>query len=74
VYASIWIGLLLLLRISSVAGMVAAASAPVTMAVAGERALFPVFLVFAILVVWKHRENLLRLKAGTEPRIGRRSA
>jgi glycerol-3-phosphate acyltransferase PlsY len=28
-------------------------------------------LGFAVLVLWKHRENILRLKDGTEPRIGR---
>ena len=71
VYALIWIVLLLVLRISSVAGMIAAASAPVTAAIAGEMALFPIVLAFAILVLWKHRDNLVRLKAGTEPRIGR---
>jgi glycerol-3-phosphate acyltransferase PlsY len=27
-------------------------------------------LGFALLVIWKHRENILRLKAGTEPSIG----
>ena len=37
VYALVWIGLLLVLRISSVAGMAAAASAPLTAAVAGDR-------------------------------------
>ncbi|MES2904730.1 MAG: glycerol-3-phosphate 1-O-acyltransferase PlsY [Pseudomonadota bacterium] len=71
VYAMVWIGLLLVLRISSVAGMAAAASAPITVALVGEWALFPIFLAFAILVIWKHRENLVRLKAGTEPRVGR---
>ena len=70
IYALLWVGMLLVWRISSVAGMVAAVSAPVTAAVMGERALFPMFLLFAILVVWKHRENIQRLVAGTEPRIG----
>lgn len=73
VYALVWIGLLLVVRISSVAGIAAAASAPLTAAVAGERALFPMLVGFAILVIWKHRENLRRLKAGTEPRVGRPS-
>lgn len=71
VYALLWIGMLLVWRISSVAGMVAAASAPVTAAVMGEWALLPMLLGFAILVIWKHRENLQRLKDGTEPGIGR---
>ena len=70
VYALVWVGLLLIVRISSVAGMAAAASAPLTAALAGERALFPMFLAFAILIIWKHRENLQRLKIGTEPRVG----
>ena len=74
VYALVWIGVLLMLRISSVAGMAAAASAPVTVAIAGERALLPMFLAFALLVIWKHRDNLVRLKSGTEPRVGQTKA
>ena len=74
VYAVVWIGLLLILRISSVAGMAAAASAPISAAVLGDQARFPLLLGFAILVVWKHRENIRRLLAGTEPRIGRAKA
>jgi glycerol-3-phosphate acyltransferase PlsY len=73
-YAIIWIGLLLVVRISSVAGIAAAVSAPVSAALWGDRSLFPMLLGFALLVVWKHRANLVRLKAGTEPRIGRVSA
>ena len=71
VYALVWIGLLLVLRISSVAGMAAAASAPLTAAVAGATDLFPLFLGLAVLVIWKHRPNIQRLALGTEPRIGR---
>jgi glycerol-3-phosphate acyltransferase PlsY len=74
VYAAVWLILLLTVRISSVAGMAAAASAPVTAAILGNEAIFPMLLGFALLVLWKHRENILRLKAGTEPRIGRAKA
>ena len=74
IYAIVWIGLLLLVRISSVAGIAAAVSAPISAALLGARALFPMLLGFALLVVWKHRANLARLKAGTEPRIGRSNA
>lgn len=70
VYATVWILLLLTIRISSVAGMSAAISAPVT-AYIRHLSLLPMLLGFAVLVLWKHRENILRLKAGTEPRIGR---
>ena len=69
-YAIIWIVLLLTLRISSVAGMAAALSAPLV-AFTLHSKLTPMLLGFAVLVLWKHRENILRLARGTEPRIGR---
>ena len=74
VYAVVWIGLLVILRISSVAGMAAAASAPITAAIVNEQALFPMLLGFAVLVIWKHRENIARLARGQEPRMGRKQA
>jgi glycerol-3-phosphate acyltransferase PlsY len=73
VYAVVWLGLLLLVRISSVGGIAAAASAPVTAAILGNEIYFPMLLGFALLVIWKHRTNILRLRAGTEPRIGKGS-
>jgi glycerol-3-phosphate acyltransferase PlsY len=71
VYALIWLGLLLTIRISSVASLVAAASAPLSAAVLGADEYFPLLLGFSLLVIWKHRANIQRLFAGTEPRIGR---
>ena len=68
----VWTGLLLVGRISSVAGMTAAISAPVVAAVVGQDDLTPMLLGFAILVVWKHKANLARLADGTEPRLGQR--
>jgi glycerol-3-phosphate acyltransferase PlsY len=73
VYVLLWVGLLLILRISSVAGITAAASAPVTAAVLNEQPLFPMLLGFALLVIWKHRENIRRLARGEEPRVGRKA-
>ena len=73
VYALVWLGLLLLVRISSVAGMTAALSAPVSAAIFGDRLLFPMFLGFALLVIWKHKENIVRLRAGKEPKVGSRA-
>src|SRR5947207_7695233 len=70
VYAAVWIFLLLTLRISSLAGMTAALSAPI-IALALHSTYFPTLLGFAVLVLWKHRENVLRLRRGAEPRIGR---
>ena len=70
---SIPFGLLLTTRISSASGMTAAISAPV-MALILDSYYFPMLLGFAVLVLWKHRENILRLAKGTEPRIGTRNS
>ena len=72
IYALLWLGLLLVLRISSVAGMTAAVSAPITAAVLNEKSLFPMLLGFALLVIWQHRENIRRLVRGEEPRVGKK--
>jgi glycerol-3-phosphate acyltransferase PlsY len=69
-FAIVWLLLLLTIRISSVAGICAAISAPITGAVL-HSSLLPMLLGLSVLVLWKHKENILRLKDGTEPRIGR---
>jgi glycerol-3-phosphate acyltransferase PlsY len=69
VYAVVWLGLLAGLRISSVAGMAAALSAPFAAALFGRFDLVLLLLALALIVLWKHRENVERLFSGTEPRI-----
>jgi glycerol-3-phosphate acyltransferase PlsY len=73
IYAAMWLILLLTVRISSVAGMTAAASAPITAAVL-QSSYVIMLLGFAVLVLWKHRENIARLTKGTEPRIGMKTS
>ena len=73
IYAAIWLLLLLTLRISSVAGMTAAISAPISAFIL-HSPYFPMLLGFAVLVLWKHRENIARLTKGTEPRIGAKTS
>ena len=70
-YLALWIGVLLLTRISSVGGLAAAAALPVAAFLFGKAQAGILFLALGLLVFWKHRENLQRLFAGTEPRIGR---
>jgi glycerol-3-phosphate acyltransferase PlsY len=74
VYALVWVGSLLTIRIASVASLVAVATAPLSAAVLGKYEFFPFLLGFALLVIWKHRANIQRLFAGTEPKIGRGTA
>ncbi|HEX5257609.1 MAG TPA: glycerol-3-phosphate 1-O-acyltransferase PlsY [Sphingomicrobium sp.] len=73
IYAAVWIFLLVTLRISSLAGMTAAVSAPIV-AYGLHSSYVPLLLGFALLVLWKHRENILRLRKGTEPRIGSKTS
>jgi len=73
-YAVVWVGLLATVRISSVAGMAAAIAAPLAAALFGRFDLVLLLLALALVVLWKHGENIERLLAGTEPRIGRAKA
>ena len=70
VFAVVWLGAVLLLRISSLGGMLGAVAAPVAAIALG----YPVYAIglagLAAIVLWRHRENIARLRAGTEPRVG----
>ena len=70
VYAAVWLGLLAVTRISSLAGMAAAVSAPVAAALFDRFDIVLPLIAFALIVLWKHGENIERLLGGTEPRIG----
>ena len=69
-YALVWLLVLTLTRYSSAAGISAAFVAPVAAALLGRFDLALLYLGFALLIVWKHRANIDRLLAGTEPRVG----
>jgi len=70
IYAAVWLTALSMLRYSSVGGMLAAISVPVSAAALGRFELVPLFLLLTVLVLWKHRSNIMRLLTGTEPRVG----
>jgi glycerol-3-phosphate acyltransferase PlsY len=69
-YAAVWLGVLAATRISSVGGMCAVIAAPIAALLVGQTAYAPVLAALALLVLWLHRANIARLRAGTEPRIG----
>lgn len=72
-YAVVWLGVLFASRISSLGGMSAAVAAPVAALVLGYTPYVPVLGLLALLVLFLHRENIARLRAGTEPRVGRKA-
>lgn len=71
--ALVWVLAARLSKISSVGGMSAAVAAPVAALGLGHGAFLPVLGAVAVLVVWRHHENIARLIAGTEPRVGRKA-
>jgi glycerol-3-phosphate acyltransferase PlsY len=69
-YAAVWLGMLAVSRISSLSGMSAAVAAPIAAWATGYADHVPVLAVLALLVIWLHRANIGRLRAGTEPKVG----
>jgi len=67
-----WLAIAVLFRISSLAALLAAASAPLWALGLGHASAAGLALFLAALVWIRHRENIARLRAGTEPRIGRK--
>lgn len=67
---AIWLLTAALSRISSLSALVAAAAAPVLALATGQPGLAAVTLFMAALIFLRHHENIARLRAGTEPRIG----
>ena len=61
-------------RIVSLSSVVAALGLPLLMLAAEQSSAYVVVsLVASLMVLWRHRSNVQRLIAGTEPRIGQKS-
>ena len=65
-----WLAAAFLFRISSLSALIAAALSPVWALVLGWPSGAVLCGVLAVLVIGRHHENIRRLAAGTEPRIG----
>ncbi len=67
---AVWLAVVAATRISSAGALAACAAAPVVAALLGDMRLAAFALALALLIAWRHRPNIARLLAGTEPRIG----
>src|SRR6056297_459891 len=67
-----WLVTAAISRISSLSAIVAAASSTFWVAFFGPGAIILLSAVLTLLVFWRHRENIARLRAGTEPKIGKK--
>ena len=67
-----WLVVALVTRYSSLSALVAAALSPVWAGLLGHGEAAGLILALAIVIFVRHHENIRRLLAGTEPRIGRK--
>ena len=72
-YAAVWLVLLAITRISSLSGVLAVLAAPVAAGLLVSAELVPALAAIALVVIVQHRANIARLRAGTEPKVGRPS-
>jgi acyl phosphate:glycerol-3-phosphate acyltransferase len=70
VFCVIWITTALVSRYSSLAALVASVVTPIFLWWFGHLALASLFAVLTLLLFYMHRENIKRLQAGTEGKIG----
>lgn len=63
-----------LTRISSMGALVAAAASTFLMVFLGKPDALFLGVILTLLIFWRHRANISRIRAGTEPRIGKKSA
>jgi glycerol-3-phosphate acyltransferase PlsY len=68
-----WLSMARASRYSSLSALTAFAIAPLAALLFGRWHLAILAAVIAVLVFWTHRGNIARLRAGTEPRIGRKA-
>ncbi|MFN3973246.1 MAG: glycerol-3-phosphate 1-O-acyltransferase PlsY [Gemmobacter sp.] len=68
-----WLAGAALTRISSVAALIATAAAPLWMLLLGQPQMAALAVLMAALVWWRHAPNIARLRAGTEPKIGKKA-
>jgi glycerol-3-phosphate acyltransferase PlsY len=68
--AATWLTVAFVWRMSSLSALVAIALSPVYFFALGQRDYVPLAVLLAALIVFMHRDNIRRLLAGEEPRIG----
>ena len=70
VSAVVWAAALAASRISSVSSLTAIVGAPIAASMLGYSAAVIYLLAIAAIVIFQHRANIARLRAGTEPKVG----
>lgn len=69
-----WLVVVLFFRISSLGGLSAAALAPIWIIIQGDAKTILLAILLGLLVFIRHRANIKRILAGTEPKVGRKDS
>jgi len=69
-FCLIWLATALAFRYSSLAALIASVVTPIMLWAFGHTALAALMLLLTLLLIYMHRENIKRLKSGTESKIG----
>ena len=72
IFAVIWLAVAFASKYSSLSALVASAAAPVVLWLLGELGMAGMTVILVALLWWKHSENISRLLAGTEGKIGQK--
>lgn len=72
VFVLIWLGVAFASKYSSLSALVASAAAPIVLWLLGEPGMAGVAVILVALLWWKHGQNISRLLAGTEGKIGQK--
>ncbi len=67
-----WLVIAITRRISSLAALVAAGTAPIWALLAGYPQGMAFATLLAVLIMVRHKDNIIRLRLGTEPKIGQK--
>ena len=65
-----WLIAMAVTRTSSIGGLASAAASTFFMIFLGYGSALFLGILLTLLVFWRHRENIKRIRAGTEPKIG----
>lgn len=72
VFCVVWLATAVITRYSSLSALLASLTTPVLLWWLGHSALAALFAVLTALLIYMHRENIKRLRAGSEGRIGQK--
>jgi glycerol-3-phosphate acyltransferase PlsY len=73
IFCAVWLTTAALTRYSSLSALMASAAAPLALLIFGQRGEAFVVAIMTAIVYYRHRDNIARLRAGSETRIGQKA-